>query len=120
MKLARQALLATFAVALPFVVGIAVADAADIAKAKAKLKAAVAASNSDQVNEACVELLQAGGKDAVHAIVDAIPQASDSIYWQLCGGASGFTDEPALMELAAIIVQNQNGGGARSSLSRDL
>jgi hypothetical protein len=117
MKLLRSALL--LSVSLVLGVGV-VAHAADKAKAQAKLNAAVVAGNSDQVNEACVELIQVGGKDALKAILDTIPKANDTIYWQLCGGATGFTDEPALMELAKYIVGNQDGGGARGGLSRDL
>ncbi len=117
MKLVRSALL----LSVSLVLGVAVvAHAADKAKAQAKLNAAVQAGSSDGVNEACVELIQCGGKDALKAILDAIPKANDTIYWQLCGGASGFTDEPALMELAKFIIGNQDGGGARAGLSRDL
>lgn len=115
MKLARTALL----LSVSLVLGGVVAQAADKAKATAKLQAAVVAGNSDQVNEACVELIQVGGKDGLKPILDVIPKANDTIYWQLCGGASGFTDEPALMELAKFIVSNQDGG-AKGGLSRDL
>jgi hypothetical protein len=112
MKLVRNTLL----VAMALVLGTGIGLAADKAKAAAKLKAAVAAGNSDQVNEACVELIQVGGKEALNVVIDEMPKANDTVYWQLCGGASGFQDEPALTELAKIICK----GGARAGMGKDL
>jgi hypothetical protein len=119
MKLARNALLVTFAL----VAGIATtAVAADKGKAEAKLKAALGAQDAEKVREACDELIDVGGKDALNVILNVIasPQLPDQLYWQLIGGASGFHDEPALMELAKQVVAHQNDKGARGSLSRDL
>jgi hypothetical protein len=119
MKVARPALLATFGFAV--VLGLAaVAHGADKAKAEAKLKAAVPAQDADKVREACDELNQVGGKDAVGVILNALQgPVADPIYWQLTGGATGFQDEPALMAVANFIVSNQKGG-AKASLARDL
>ncbi|HZV03315.1 MAG TPA: hypothetical protein VFF73_41810 [Planctomycetota bacterium] len=122
MKLRTALVLST---GLAFTLGVfAVADAADKAKAEAKLKQAVQAGEAAKITEAVDELIEVGGKDALTVVLKLAEAWNKSggdngIYYQLCNGAAGFTDEPALLELAKYIVQQQDSS-TNKSLSRDL
>ena len=97
---------------------VAPALGADRSKAEKALKEAVAAENAEGVKTACDELLEAGGKESLNAIVGLTGRSESSVYWQLVNAAGGFKDAPALEELGKFIVGHQSD--QKSSLARDL
>jgi hypothetical protein len=106
------------AILLSLAFSVLAVEAADKAKAEKALKEALGAENAAGVQAACDELIEAGGKDAMGAILGLAPKVEGAFYWQLVGAASGFRDQPALDELGKFVVAHQSD--AKSSLSRDL
>lgn len=85
---------------------------------KALLDALKKSDNQKAVQEACDELIKAGGKDGITPILKILPKLKPDVptdyYWQLVGGAGGFADKSALEELGAFILAN-----AKISLGKD-
>lgn len=93
---------------------------ADVKSGEKALQAALTKpDNSKAVQEACDELIKAGGREGIGVILKILPklrpEVSTDYYWQLVGGASGFQDAGALEELSKFILTN-----AKNALGKDL
>jgi hypothetical protein len=96
---------------------------ADVAGLSKQLETAVASQSTSQVQKALEGLLEAGGEQAVSAVLKQVQRTygkgSQSIYWQLVNGASGFRDKEALRALGAFVVKTGKKKG-RAPIARDL
>lgn len=98
---------------------VAAAGAADVKQLSGNLKRAVGAQNAEQIQQAVEGLLDAGGRDALEAVLEHLPKltrASGTTYWQLVGGAAGFRDRAALEALGDYVVKQKNAPFVRDLL----
>src|SRR5260370_33924762 len=96
---------------------VSASSAADKAAAEKALKEAVKKPDVKAIEEACQELVDCAGKEALAPVLALLPKAEGASYWPLVSGAAAFHDEAALEDLGKFIVAHP--GDARSC-SADL